>query len=228
MWSLIHEFRISLIFPVMAHLVSLRKPLEVLTSTLIFSLSAKLALHFLGMAHWWSTLLDTCQYLFFFMAGAEMARHRGQLSGLFNRASALTRTAVCAGSLLLLNARWELPSALSELSAVCYWAGAILIVGFTLASAGQAKLLRWQPLLWLGTISYSLYLTHCLVLMAGLFAFQTVLPTVFIVVCVPAVSLGVAALVYRVIELPAMLLARRMTSATTFERRLPRATKVLQ
>jgi peptidoglycan/LPS O-acetylase OafA/YrhL len=221
-WSLVHEFRISLIFPVLMWLVRKRRLSELLLASFLLSTGAKLALHNLGALHWWSTIIDTCQYLFFFIAGAELAKNKTRLSALYGGMSKPLRGGVLAGSLLLLNARWETSSAWREVSALCIWAGAILIVAFAFASSGQGSVLSRKPFPWLGHISYSLYLTHCLVLFSALFLLHRNLSPVLIVALVPVISLCVAAGVYRTVEFPALSLARRLSWKRPFDNRANR------
>ncbi len=211
-WSLVHEFRISLAFPILMWLVRTRRPAGLLSIAFLSSAGAKLAVHIAGEPRWWTTILDTCQYLFFFVAGAEMAKHREYLACAYRKMSRPQRVGALAGALLLVNARWELPVAWRTVSAVCLWAGATAIVALTLASAEPGSFLRWKPLAWLGEISYSLYLTHCLVLFSSLFFFRSIFPAYQIAALVPVVSLGVAVAVYRAVEAPAHLLARRVST----------------
>jgi peptidoglycan/LPS O-acetylase OafA/YrhL len=209
-WSLVHELRISLIFPLLMWLARKRSPTVLLASMFLFSAGAKLGLHVAGAQHWWSTIVETCQYVFFFVAGVEIALHRDSLCALYRETTKILKAAMFTVSLLLLNARWELPPALRELSALCTWAGAIWIVALVLASSGPGSFLRRRPLLWLGEVSYSLYLTHCLVLFAALFLLDRTLPLALIVAFVPVVALFVAAGVYRIVEMPALSLSRNL------------------
>jgi peptidoglycan/LPS O-acetylase OafA/YrhL len=208
-WSLVHELRICLIFPFLMRLVRDQRPWQVLLLSLLVSSGAKLSLHSSGDLGWWSTIVDTSQYLFLFAAGAELAKHRKYLSSIFRSLHPSVRSGMLAGSLLLLNARWEIPS-LRVISALCIWLGAILIVALTLTSAGKGSFLRRRPLIWLGQISYSLYLTHCLVLFSLLFLLHFYLPNELIVAFVPFLSLCVAAGVYRAVEYPALSFARKL------------------
>lgn len=208
-WSLVHEFRISLVFPVLIWLVITRRPREMLLVSLSVSLAAKLFLHFVVDSHPLRTLIDTSQYLFFFVAGAEIAKHRLALTGIYRQMGPSMKVCALCVSLLLLNARWELPSAWHELSALCLWLGAPLVVTFALVSAGPGSFLRWKPLQWIGQISYSLYLTHCIVLFAAMFLMSSRVPAPWIALCVPFVSILLAAAVHQMIELPALALSRK-------------------
>jgi peptidoglycan/LPS O-acetylase OafA/YrhL len=222
-WSLVHEVRISLVFPILMWLVRWRRPGELLFASLLFSLGAKFVLHAVGGAHGWSTIVDTCQYVFFFVAGAEIAAHRAWLTAIYNGMSVALKVTAVTGSLLLLNARWELPGSMREVSALCMWAGAVFIVALTFASAREASLLRRAPFVWLGRISYSLYLTHCLVLFSALFLLHSYLPAPVIVAFVPLISLCVAAGVYRVVEFPSLSLAKRLSPRRPWRRNVSTA-----
>src|SRR5581483_3386996 len=84
--------------------------------------------------------------------------------------------------------------------AVALGAGFVLLLA--IASPGVATILTRRPLLWLGKISYSLYLTHILVLLTVLHLAAGVVPLPVALISVPLLSLAVATLVNRWLEIP--------------------------
>lgn len=79
----------------------------------------------------------------------------------------------------------------------------------------------WQPLMYLGTVSYSLYLFQDV----GLIGLPEMIsagnwPVAF-VLTVTLLTLGIAALVYHLVEQPAIALGRRLTGRTTPATRQP-------
>ncbi len=98
----------------------------------------------------------------------------------------------------------------------------MLIVPAFAAPRARAAL-RTRPLLFLGRVSYSLYLLHALVLLALLNLLYGRVPLPIILVAAPLLSIGVAALGYRLVEAPAMARGRRVASRLRTRRRPARA-----
>jgi peptidoglycan/LPS O-acetylase OafA/YrhL len=116
-------------------------------------------------------------------------------------------SALGAGSFLLVSTlagqeRPELHGAGSLVPMLCAWLGAygIFCLGVALRGRRVPRALRL-----LGTISYSVYLLHALVLIAVPASSSPLLSAVVWV----AVTLGVSAAAYRCVELPSMRLGRR-------------------
>ncbi len=88
--------------------------------------------------------------------------------------------------------------------------GAALMIALALGSPAWSRGLQRRPLLWLGRISYSLYLTHNIVLLAVVHAFHPMLDGPALVALVVVASLLVADLGYRLVEAPSIRLGRRL------------------
>jgi peptidoglycan/LPS O-acetylase OafA/YrhL len=80
-------------------------------------------------------------------------------------------------------------------------------------------LLAW-PCRWLGRVSFSLYLCHVPVLLFLLHTLDQAIPPVAIVLLMPALALGCAAVLRRVIEEPSQQLGKRL--AARLDQRLRR------
>jgi len=98
----------------------------------------------------------------------------------------------------------------------------VYFVLFTLFVTGFLKFLAIRPLVYLGSISYSLYLIHQnvgYVIIRNLETYN--LATPFSIIVVPAiVSIFVASLIFRYIEKPAMLLIRNNWKKSDFYKNL--------
>jgi peptidoglycan/LPS O-acetylase OafA/YrhL len=201
-WSLVVEMHASLIFPLM--ILAIRRSEA---GTFGFFL----ALAFVGD---WGARLDpgghpfltsfatTASYLWLFVAGALMARHRADLVAAMARVPAVLQISILVVALIALNAIWEFGADLT-------WrfveqAGAAALVASAAFMGGMKRALDVAPLRWLGKISYSLYLIHFVVLFTILNAFRDEVTLPRIIVAVPLVSIAAAALLYRVVELPSI------------------------
>ena len=78
-WSLIHEMRISLIFPALIWIANRVKWQVLIPIAFLGSGSAKLIHHFMSLDGIGASLVETASYLFLFVAGAELAIHRSSL-----------------------------------------------------------------------------------------------------------------------------------------------------
>jgi peptidoglycan/LPS O-acetylase OafA/YrhL len=75
------------------------------------------------------------------------------------------------------------------------------------------RLLDVAPLRWLGKISYSLYLIHFVVLFTVLYAFRSEVTLPRLIIAVPLLSIGAAALLYRFVEVPSIAWGHRASDA---------------
>jgi peptidoglycan/LPS O-acetylase OafA/YrhL len=132
--------------------------------------------------------------------------------GQLDRRAAATALAVTAGAVA-----W---------AAVAPLTAAAVVVTFAIAFAVRARAVP-RVLVWLGSISYSLYLLHAIVLMS----FARIVPNlddrpVEIRLAVGAlflaVALGVAWLSYQAVELPAQSLGRRIDKILGTQRAVAR------
>jgi peptidoglycan/LPS O-acetylase OafA/YrhL len=165
-WSLVHEIRISLVFPLIFLAVA-RMPCA--------SLGAAVAL---AAAGWrWTGCSDlaclpyngaetggsfgaTAYFAVFFVLGILLARQRDAVVAWVRRCVRPSRAALWAVALygMIVPFKFrvspDLPVGLS----------AVLLLALTLASPGVQRSLVLPPLQWLGRVSFSLYLIHVVVL----------------------------------------------------------------
>jgi len=101
-------------------------------------------------------------------------------------------------------------------------ASATVLIGLIYAKPGTFSLLRTRSLVWLGDVSYSLYLVHLSLLLfiaamggtmlkLAVFTASPYTALVALVVCTLGTTLVVSALIYRFVELPGMELGKRVT-----------------
>ncbi len=217
-WSLVHEMRYSLIFPLIVWIAMRARARYVLAGSFALSIIALGGLHRLPG----NQFLDSLQYLFVFAAGAVLALHRDAAQFWYRRQDTRIKRLLPALALLLLAAN-GLPRrhAVLEILVVnvigTYLGAPLLLVCLVGARSGRAFLER-PALLFLGRISYSLYLSHLLVLLSMIYGLEKIAPPGVVIWFVPPAAVAVAALLYRGVEKPAMALGEAARSYVMRER----------
>ncbi len=212
-WSLIHEVRVSLVFPFLAILVLRRRRWWPALAASIAAAYAAMELMPSGQGN--GSWFLTAEFLQFFVSGILLARHRSTVIERIRAAKPLTRLALTAGSLLLYTPPWWM-SQISHAGAPfldleCVLAATAGLLVSAIGSPRAAAVLCTGPLQYLGRVSYSLYLVHAIVLLALLHLFYGRLPLAFLLVALWPLSLGLATLGERYIEQPSIALGRRLT-----------------
>ncbi len=203
MWSLVVELRISILFPLIALSVGANW-WAACGAALLVSAAALLGYHF----HPHHDLVDafgTFQYVYLFAFGAALAFHAGRVRRWVEGTPAVVR----AGLWLLALSFVTYPANRHFGLFVC-GAAAVLLMTLCFADSRAARVLGTRGPVWLGRVSYSLYLLHVPVLMFVLHLLHGRAPLLVLVVAGATASLGVAELSYRFIETPAVKLGRRL------------------
>lgn len=209
-WSLVHEMRYSLVFPLIVWIAKRSRTQYVLAGSLAISITALAALRQLPG----NQLLDSLQYLFVFVAGAVLALQREAIQAWYRQRENWVRRLLPVLALLLLAAN-GLPRrhAIVQVLVVnvigTYLGAPLLLLCLVGARSGRAFLER-PALLFLGRISYSLYLSHLLVLLSLLYGLEKIAPPAMVIWFVPPAAVAVAALLYRWVEKPAMTLGETL------------------
>lgn len=203
MWSLVHELRISMLFPVLA-ILCLRWPRTTLIVTLVIYGASMFILPDVPRDTILRSLVETPQYFLMFAVGSIMAHHRAALSDWIARQPNILVVPAWFVCLALLMA----PGTRIGLSTLSFTLGAAGLIA--LAISPQGSFLTAGPLKWLGKVSFSLYLTHLLVLLTVFHLLHDRLPILVLVLIVIPTSLVVAEVFYRLVEQPSMQLSRKI------------------
>lgn len=223
LWSLVHEMRISLILPLLVMAVvwlgfarSVAAAIGVLFAGLVLN---KVGVRLGHQSDYFVTLY----YVPCFVAGILLARHRHTVVSWFARLTPGAKAALLLGGVLLYTyPSWMSPEWFSEahvhhLDVVAVTLGGCVFMIWALGSPRVSRYLRGRVPQFLGRISYSLYLLHAVVLLTLLHMLHGTLPTAGIVGVMWIVTLPLAALAHRWIELPAIALGKHL--ATGFDER---------
>lgn len=217
-WSLVHEMRISLIFPLLCGFVLRLKSKWSLaiaggltiTAILIEKLPFQID----------QSMDDSFQYAGLFVLGILLARERSRLGAWFRRPRRLVKASICAAFLwLYLFAGAPLIGATGHfrhsLTCISQWitafgAGGLMIV--CMNSSFCKRVLHWPPIHFLGEVSYSLYLWHFVVILYCVHLLYGKIPLWAILCLAFVLSIAVSWCSYRWIEKPSMNLGRKLSN----------------
>lgn len=226
-WSLVHEMRISLIFPFVV-LLLLR-----INWKYSLSLGLLLSLISFGLIKTFSTEFNTAvstnyfitlHYLSMFILGTLIVKHREfiMLSARIMRRSVIT-TILLVGFMCFNNPKIPymfIGKLYNEMDYLLYliikdWIialGATILIIFALNLRSFSMILLMIPIRFLGKISYSFYLVHPLVLLILVFSLYGLLPVPIILIMSFILSIVLANLCYKYIEVPSINLGRKLTT----------------
>ena len=198
-WSLVHEVRISLLFPLLAW--SVRR--QWIVTVALLTLLGMAAWHLQQLVPMPATVdpLETARFAYLFAAGAALALHVDRLRDWGARSRWGVATIMVAGLILI---SWDAGLTGTLRTA----AGALLLVAGSAIGPAIERHLAHPALIWLGRVSYSLYLTHliCLLTIVHLLAGRVPMP--LLLAGITPVALIVAGIVHRFVEQPAIQASR--------------------
>jgi peptidoglycan/LPS O-acetylase OafA/YrhL len=210
-WSLVVEMRLSLLFPLL-FLAVRWQPVPTLASlTVLYPVLSSWAAwrngNYAQPNDVATSLLWSSCYAVFFGAGAAMYLSREVIDRAWNRLPRTVAAALTVIGLTLLS----VPAVHGQNIAfeITAGGGAVLTMAAALASPSVRHLLALPPLRWLGAVSYSLYLTHVVVLLTVAHAIGGPAP-VWWPVGAALLALPVAAAFHYFVEDPALRLSRRL------------------
>ena len=208
-WSLVVEMRYSLLFPLLVWAM-VRAERVALASSAALSIALyvmPVRLHLgwyelydpIAMQTFAGSLATTAYYAPMFFGGILLAKHRAALPALVRRYGALM---------------WLAAAAFVAIGAVrdpWFGVAAVLLVALVPQSPAVVRAFAWPPLVWLGRVSYSLYLVHLVILVVLLRLIPN--PQLAVLAMLP-LSLIAAELFNRFVERPANALGKRIAPAS--------------
>jgi peptidoglycan/LPS O-acetylase OafA/YrhL len=223
-WSLVHEMRISLFFPFIALCVMRLNWKMILFICLLLSIPNGLKDLF-SMGYGYTTILDTMHYTSMFLIGALLAKNLDTLITIFQQWSKNRKWLILivaflsyaySSAIITMVLKLGLPYSFVLSDYVVTLASGIFII-YAIGSINLSSLLLKKPLIFLGKISYSLYLIHIIVLFSFMYLFYGSIPNVLIYLLTIFVSLLLSALSWRFIESPSIALGKRITKVEKME-----------
>lgn len=228
-WSLVYEMRISIFFPIIVYMV---KKLDLVKSLICgVGISLIFYIFFKNLSNQYqgaltpvfiNSLGSTFYYSMFFVFGAALAKYTENIKSFLQPQKPLLKLILLSLAILLINFQWTFNSQYKYITRylsvirgslaidLIIALGVLLLFSVVLSSSKMEWFLSRKPLIWLGKISYSLYMIHVLVIMLSIRYLSLVLP-LWVAALLPIIlSLPVASLSYKYIELPAMNLGKRL------------------
>ena len=195
LWSLVHEWRLTLLLPLVLLFRGRTWWLLALgcAGMLLGAMGSGSENRVLLGDHFHSTVVSSLYFSLAIASGAALAM-AGQLP-------VLTRDQRLAGGIACL-------ALFGQASDVAVYAASVLLIMLAQQPGGLRRLLHRAPLVWLGHVSYSLYLVHVPVLVTSMVLLHGAVP-LRACLCIGVVaSLGAAEVMHRLAEVPARDLAR--------------------
>jgi len=219
-WSLVHEMRISLIFPFIFFVVKRYTWRSLLVFWTLSIVCTIWSLDLTGMvilgyqeATFARSFLDTGFFIVFFAAGAYLAIERQtmmlKIANLSKRMKALLLLVLIY---CLLKSGNDLYSIMGSVADYIRAAGALGLIAFALSVKQFGQALTHSVLSWLGRISYSLYLVHIPMLYVINQTIGESWPVIQTSIVLIALSLLAAELMATLIEYPSINLGKLICS----------------
>ncbi|MEI7026995.1 acyltransferase family protein [Paenibacillus sp. y28] len=167
-WSLVHEMRISLVFPVLVYVMNRFGWKVSLPATLLLSFTGMVLLRYHSSVDYFTNHFDTLHYAGIFILGALTAKYKPVLLQLLERSRMKHVLLVLAFGMYLYGAEYAAAygifgSRIGDLAVACC---GILFMLFIFSSPTLTSVLRCRPLQFAGQLSYSLYLYHLIIILA--------------------------------------------------------------
>lgn len=149
----------------------------------------------------------TAYYAQFFVIGAVLALYLGQIRRLLTQMPPSLRFALLIAGLLIFQGHW---TTMRQAQAIVVAFGSALVIAVSLSPGAIERALLLRPLVFLGRISYSLYLVHVPFLLAAVLLLHEFVPIPLILVGVVPISVVLGWLFHLAIAEPSIALGQRL------------------
>ncbi|EOO76021.1 acyltransferase [Bacillus mycoides] len=222
-WSLVHEMRISIIFPLVL-MVCLRKTVRgSLLSLFSFSICSVVILFLFRSSLTLTSYVLTLHYTVLFLLGALVAKYKNNLIAFYSNCTKNTKITWFLFAILL----YMYEGLIGEIKVLNNFIfrdyvvaiSACLFVILSLSVSTFSTLLRNKYLLYLGKISYSLYLYHLISLFSLIYMLNEVLPLTIILIMSLILSFILATISYLFVEKFSFRLGKYITKQADIEKK---------
>jgi peptidoglycan/LPS O-acetylase OafA/YrhL len=215
LWSMVHEMRISLIFPFVVYFLSKWSFFKTAISSLVLSFIGIVLMKLFHVEGSSTNYFITLHYLSFFMAGGLLAKYRAQIIFWFKKRTIYFKWFLWLVGWICYTYKWIFPS-VDIMHNIMFdeWAaalGASIFIVISLSSSEVSKILKIKPIVFLGKISYSLYLYHAIVLVVCVNLLYPTFGIGWILLISFILSLLVSSIGYYAVEKPSMQLSRTIS-----------------
>ncbi|MCR2822008.1 acyltransferase family protein [Lederbergia panacisoli] len=221
-WSLVHEMRISLLFP-LVYLVVIKfnwkfsiiigfflSLFSILNDTLGFQVSNG----------YYTSYWDTLHYTSMFIFGGVIAKHLKDILGMYHKLTRTYKWLLLIAAFIFYNypgigirilnfIDFFYPARVLMDYIACL--GAVLFIIIALGSHKITKILMIKPINFIGKISYSLYLYHLIVLLSLFYLLYNFVPIGIISTLTILVSIFISTIAYYFVEVPSMKLGKTIS-----------------
>ncbi|MGG4265241.1 acyltransferase family protein [Peribacillus simplex] len=214
-WSLVHEMRISIIFPVLVLLFIQRKLKYSLLWLFVLIFSSTVCLYLFGSSVDITSVILSFHYSTLFLMGAILAKYRHTLFAYTLKMKKTVKTSWLMWAILC----FMYEGIIGEVDFLNNYifrdyvvsCGVCIFITMSVSSQKVSTLLRSRMLTFLGKISYSLYLYHLISLFSFMYLFYNKLPTGLILIFSFFFSFLLSSVAYRFVEKPSMRLGSYFT-----------------
>ncbi|MGE6591319.1 acyltransferase family protein [Bacillus mycoides] len=222
-WSLVHEMRISIIFPLVL-MVCLRKTVRgSLLSLFSFSICSVVILFLFRSSLTLTSYVLTLHYTVLFLLGALVAKYKNNLIAFYSNCTKNTKITWFLFAILL----YMYEGLIGEIKVLNNFIfrdyvvaiSACLFVILSLSVPTFSTLLRNKYLLYLGKISYSLYLYHLISLFSLIYMLNEILPLTIILIMSLILSFILATISYLFVEKFSFRLGKYITKQEDIEKK---------
>ncbi|MDQ0975381.1 peptidoglycan/LPS O-acetylase OafA/YrhL [Neobacillus niacini] len=221
-WSLVHEMRISLIFPLIMMIIVRLDYKKGIVFSIGVSIVSVIYFNLLNPLFLGTELYVSLHYCSMFIIGALIAKHREKIINLISNLTIRIKIILfLIGILLFLYAH---PSFVLNIiitdfepfyrTVIDSWftsIGAGILIIFSVSSLNLARILKNKMIRHIGKISYSLYLSHLPILLSCIHFLNDMLP-MWVILCIAIIAtIIVSSIMYYFVENSAIKLGKYLT-----------------
>jgi peptidoglycan/LPS O-acetylase OafA/YrhL len=214
LWSLVHEMRISIIFPFIVWIVFKYDWKKVILLGFVLSVFGVVTEKFLGLSLVPTNYFISFHYAFMFLAGSLLAKYHQGISNKVSLVNKGSKILLLVVAILLYTFRWLLSSnEIIHNKLSNEWAttiGVCIIIILALSSKTISKVLKIKPMKFLGKISFSFYLYHLVILLLLTKTFGN-LPILLIFLLTFVLTLIASTTSYYLVERPSIKLGKALS-----------------